>query len=178
MRAVLAGIVAVPAIVAAAHCSHAVGEDEAMRLDMAPFAVVTTDGTTTTLRWEEPRDIERVVVTLDGPAPKGAAAVEYWQHQWPANRVTDADLQKGAGGSLGWKARDDWFNGQWKPAKTVARRSGSQLTLTFAPLGDTEFPDLAKDYDVPFRQANQLRVVIPAGSPRVAKMEVLQRHAA
>ena len=178
MRAVLATILAVPAMFAATHCAHAAREDGTMRLDMAPFAVVTTEGTTTTLRWEEPRDIERIVVTLDGAAPKGAPAVEYWQHHWPGNRVTDADLQKGAGGSLGWKARDDWFNGQWKPAKTAVRRNGQRLTLTFAPLGDLEFPGLGEGVQCPLPPGKPAAGLASTRFASRGKGRSLQRHPA
>jgi hypothetical protein len=173
MRCVLPAVLVATAIVSVTQQAPAVPEEESMRLDIAPFAVVTGDATTTTLRWEEPRDIERVVLTFEGAPPKGAPILEYWQRHWPGNRITQADLQKGAGGSLGWKPRDDWFNGQWKRAKTAPRRTGSRIVTDFAPLGEAEFPDLAKDYNVCFRQANQLRIVLPAGSPGVSKIEVL-----
>lgn len=147
-------------------------KDNAMLLDITPFAARDADGTTLTLRWEEPRDINRIVLTFNGAAPRDGIRVEYKQQHWPDNRITDADLQKGAGGSLGWRARDDWFNGKWKTAKTVNQRSGSQLIITFAPLADAEFPELAASYNVTFRQTNQLRIAPPSGSPTISQTEI------
>ena len=141
-------------------------------LDVAPFATVTTDGTTRTLRWEEPRDIARIVLSFDGPAPRGDVRVDYRRQHWPGNRITASDLQKGAGGALGWRARDDWFNGEWKRSQSVAARKGRQITIAFAPLGETEFPELAREYNVAFRETNQLRIVLPPDAPPVSAIQV------
>jgi len=148
------------------------GKDPAMQLDIAPFASRTVDEEKVTFRWEEPRDIERVVLRFDDGPPTGSVAIAYQQQHWPANRITDADLQKGAGGSLGWRARDDWFNGSWKEARTHVRRKSHQLTVTFAPLGEVEFPDLSDAYNVTFRQTNQLRITLPSGTPTPSQIEV------
>lgn len=143
-----------------------------MRLDITPFAFLSTDAAATILRWEEPRDIHRVVLDFDGPAPRGETILEYRQHHWPANRITEAHLQKGAGGALGWRACDDWFNGVWKKAKILTRRRDSTLAIAFAPLGAVEFPDLAAVYSVAFRQTNQIRLVPPPGAPSITRIQV------
>lgn len=144
--------------------------DDAPRLDIAPFAIREAAATSQTLRWEEPRQVERLVLTFDGDAPAGEPVVEYWQRHWPEKRITEADLKKG-GGRLGWQPNDDWFNGQWQRARIRTSRAGRQLNVTFAPLGG-EFPELARVYNVAFRQTNQVRVRLAAEAPPLRDLRV------
>ena len=142
-----------------------------MTLDIAPFAYRDDDPADRSLvfRWEEPRDIHRIVLDFADEAgiPKGGKLkVSYWRRVWPEHRITAADLRKGVIGSVGWKPRDDWFNGEWAPADARVRAKESQITVTFAPLARREFPDLA-DFSVRFRQTVKLRIELPEGCPSV-----------
>ena len=58
---------------------------------------------------------------------------------------------------FGWTKVDDWFNGQWRRAKTiVSARPDARLRITFSPL-TSEFPE-ERDYDVTFRRTLGLRL--------------------
>jgi hypothetical protein len=139
-----------------------------MPLDIAPFAHRQDDpgGRTLLLRWEEPRDIHRIVLRFDGDGamPKARSiAVRYWRRVWPHERVTAADLARGNIGGVGWKPRDDWFNGDWAPADVRFRKRGREVAIAFWPLARREFPELT-DFSVAFRQTMQLRIELPEGA--------------
>jgi hypothetical protein len=136
-----------------------------MKLDIAPFAYRDDPDTHELIfRWEEPRDIQRLVLrfTDEAPPPR-AAEIAYWRSHWPEVRraLVGAEAEETFG--PGWQAQDDWFDGDWQPADTIARAADSEIRLTFAPLGRWEFPALAGEYDVRFRQAIKLRVRLPQG---------------
>jgi hypothetical protein len=146
-------------------------------LDIAPFAYRDDDPAERTLvfRWEEPRDIYRIILDLaneTGVPQSGKLKVSYWRRVWPEHRITAADLRKGVIGSVGWKPRDDWFNGAWTPADATIRAKGSQVTISFRPLARREFPDLA-DFNVRFRQTVKLRVDLSEGCPDVKGVRIL-----
>ena len=148
-----------------------------MKLDIAPFAYreERDKGRCLFFRWEESRDVHRVeLLFAEGEAvPKpGNIRVEYWKHHWPEERVTLADIDKGRIGRLGWKARDDWFNGEWHQADTVARARGQAVAIRCAPLGRRENKELRSDYNVRFRQTMQLRIHLPEGCGRPEKVAV------
>lgn len=147
-----------------------------MTLDIAPFAYQEHDPANRVLafRWEEPRDIHRIVLRFadEGDWPqRGEIAVSYWRRVWPEHRVTAADLAQGVIGSVGWKRRDDWFNGEWAPADVKVRRQGRQASITFWPLARRELPQCA-DFSVPYRETMQLRIELPPGCPRVAQTQI------
>jgi hypothetical protein len=147
-----------------------------MRLDIAPFAYreQQQDGTLM-FRWEEPREIHRMELHFaEGeplPQPRDIG-IYYWKDHWPEERLTLADLSQGRIGSFGWKPRDDWFNGEWCKADTVARAKERAITVRFAPLGRGEHPELREEYNVRFRQAMQLQVRLPEGSSPVSRVAV------
>jgi hypothetical protein len=145
-------------------------------LDIAPFAYreVNREGRRLVFRWEEPRDIHRIVLSLanEGRAPRRAEIkVSYWQCHWPQSRATAADLARGAVGGAGWKPRDDWFNGQWAPADVMVKGRGRQVHITFAPLARREFPDLA-DFDVSYRQTLGLQIDLPEGCAPATQVRI------
>jgi len=147
-----------------------------MPLDIAPFAAREDDPARRALRlrWEEPRDIHRIVLQFggDGPMPKArGVAVRYWRRVWPHGRVTAADLARGNIGGVGWKSRDDWFNGDWAPADIRVRTRGREVTITFWPLARREFAELT-DFSVAFRQTMQLRIDLPEGCAALAHAQV------
>lgn len=148
-----------------------------MKLDIAPFAYreEQDEGRSLAFRWEEPRDVHRVELRFaDGDAPPRPrdVRVDYWKDRWPEERVSLADIGKGYIGWLGWKARDDWFNGEWREADRIARAKGQAVAVTFAPLGRREHEELRSDYNVRFRQTMQLRIHLPADCGRPAAVSV------
>jgi hypothetical protein len=145
-------------------------------LNIAPFAYRDEEagGRQITFRWEEPRDLHRLVLHFadsEGVPPLEELTVEYWQNHWPEHRVTAADLHRGAIGGMGWKPRDDWFNGRWMRADLQARRRGGTLSLTFAPLCRREFPERT-DFPVTFRQTLKLRLTLPDTAPALVGTEI------
>jgi hypothetical protein len=136
-----------------------------MKLDIAPFAYRDDPNAQELIfRWEEPREVHRVVLRFAGEAPPlRAVEVAYWRSHWPEARRPLIESEEEETFAPGWQAQDDWFNGDWQPADTTARAAGSEIRLTFAPLGRREFPALAAEYDVRFRQAIKLRLRLPQG---------------
>ena len=67
-----------------------------MKLDIAPFAYAAPDEHGIhTWRWEEPREIHRVVLRFAaGNLPQARdIKVAYWQKVWPEHRVTEQDVR-------------------------------------------------------------------------------------
>ena len=146
-----------------------------MALDIAPFAYRDDSDKDRSLvfRWEEPRDIHQVAIGFpSGETVPDEVTAEYWRRYWPENRATEADLEHGAIGRAGWKPLDDWFNGEWQTADLRCRKEGDTLFVDFAPLSDTEFPEL-EDFNVTFRQALKLRLVLPESSPLPSTIRIL-----
>ncbi len=136
--------------------------------DIAPFATVlarAADGTTV-LRWEEPRRVHRVVLEFDRPVPTAAGVtVHYWRRYWPETGEGAANTAE-----LGWAPGEDWHTGEWKQADVRLASLDGALVVTFAPLGETEFPHLtgrAEEY----RRTNQLRISIPENWPDIANVQ-------
>jgi hypothetical protein len=124
-----------------------------MDFDISPFALPGT--VPSELRFEEPRDVVRVVVRFVSAAPR-RARVSYLRRTWPHRRVElGRDVEDPF--SFGWMPADDWFNGSWQTAAARLRRlSPNRLEATFRGLA-SELPD-AGDYDVPFRRTLGLRI--------------------
>jgi hypothetical protein len=122
-------------------------------LDVAPFAL--PDSPKGEIRFEEPRDIRAVEVTLAGEAPAGVG-LSYFQESWPRVRLEQQrDLTQPCW--FGWVKVDDWFNGHWKRAETHATTlPGHRVRIEFAPL-TKEYPEQT-GYDVAYRRTTGLRV--------------------
>lgn len=128
--------------------------------DVAPFAVKNTwtSPQEYEIWWEDPRDIFQVVVSFaPGSLPSpNSLRLDYWRSSWPGVRVPKGAVV-GAGES-GWLANDDWTNGAWQPADSIAALEANQIVFTFHPLDHQEFPDLA-DFPAVFRRTLKLRLV-------------------
>ena len=80
--------------------------------DIAPFRLPGTP--VGEVRFEEPRDIQTVVVTFASAAP-GKVALEYLQNTWPKERherIPDKDMTRPC--HFGWLPIDDHYNSKWK----------------------------------------------------------------
>jgi hypothetical protein len=135
----------------------------AAAFDAAPFGIPLPEGTG--VQWEDPREIHRVVVEFDGPAPPAEQVrLEYWGSRWPEQHLPK-DRQPG-GGDTGWMELGNWFKGGWRAADAKASLEGSTLTFTFRPVNAKEFPAL-KNYPALFRYTLKLRLVAERETPKV-----------
>lgn len=125
-------------------------------MNIAPYALPNTPANE--IRFEDPRDIERIEVEFADKAP-GNVGVSYLAKTWPETRIEERS-QTGYPISFGWIHRDDWFNGEWREAAIdVAGNGPNKIAITFKPL-QTEFPDF-ENYNVAFRRAVGFRIDVP-----------------
>lgn len=133
--------------------------------DIAPFALPNCGPGE--VRFEEPRDVAKVIVTFNKNAP-ARIGLSYLQKTWPQTRVEQwRETQNPCG--QGWVHMDDWFNGQWRKAAVVFRReTKSRVAITFRGTA-FEFPEMP-EYDVLFRRTLGVRVDVadPASIESVA----------
>ena len=117
------------------------------------------------VQWDEPRDIGRVIVAVEGE-DAALLRVEYWRHTWP----TPAPERR-PGARRGWIGQDDPWHGTWTRAQAAVTRQGTLCTATFDPLDITEVPPLvleeAEDYAVSFRRTLKLRLILGGAAPVV-----------
>ncbi len=124
--------------------------------DIAPFAL--PDHPINELRFEEPRDITRIVVTFRGAAP-AKLGLSYLRRYWPHTRVEQA-----TGAEAGWVPMDDHFRSAWQKAAVQKERlSNGRVAISFKGLG-SEFAPFSKcrDYNVTFRRTLGVRVDAPS----------------
>lgn len=140
--------------------------------DIVPFALPNRP--TDEVRFEEPREIERIVVTFDGP-PGDGVGVQYLRKTWPQHRIEqigDLDLKRSC--TFGWMRMDDGFNAKWIDARCIAQVRGRRVTLTFAPLQDEMKGDpVADGYDVTFRRTLGIRIT--GGAAKVTSIAAFTR---
>ncbi|MFB3881889.1 MAG: hypothetical protein ACE149_11535 [Armatimonadota bacterium] len=143
-------------------------------LDIAPFGyrAVTADPPAAEIRWEEARDLVKLVLHFpagaQAPSPRQVRLL-YWRRLWPQTRREALHLIRDW---PGWEPQDDWYNGEWQQAHVRGRATTGRLTFTFQPLAMREFPDLS-DYNVRFRRTMRLRIELPPGSPQPERIEAL-----
>lgn len=132
-------------------------------VDIAPFALPNCEAGE--IRFEEPRDIVRVVITFAGVAPRRIGLL-YLKKKWPQIQVENRrDLESPF--SFGWTGMDDWFNCEWwKAAVSLTRETKSRVIITFRPLS-WELPEM-REYDVAFRRTLGVRLDVP--DPRKIKV--------
>lgn len=136
-------------------------------VNIAPFALPRC--APGEIRFEEPRDIVRVVVAFRGQAPT-KIGLHYLRKLWPKTRFERARDTINPF-TFGWSAIDDWFNCEWQPAAVrVKRLTAAKVELTFAGLSKEFGKDYA-DYDVRFRRTLGLRVQAPTPE-KIAGFEV------
>ena len=98
--------------------------------DIAPFCLPNHPDDER--RFEEPRDIERVIVTFAAAAPK-RVALYYLRGAWPEQRIESSlGEERHRPANFGWLAIDDQFNQAWqKAAARVERRGARSVAITF-----------------------------------------------
>jgi hypothetical protein len=144
---VLCGGCFVPSACLAAEAAPGTG------FDIAPFAL--PHSASGEIRFEEPRDIERVTVTFARQI-HDKVGISYLQQTWPNKRIeNERPFDNPA--AFGWFPIDDGFNSEWHAAETLAGRNDPRTaTFAFKPLSQ-EFSDCA-DYDVAFRRTLGIRI--------------------
>lgn len=133
--------------------------------DITPFALPNTPPNE--VRFEQPRDIRRVVVRFAGAIPADAG-LSYLHKTWPQTRhEVPPGMDRTNPCQFGWRPVDDWFNSTWRPAAVCATRLGEgTLEFTFAGLQAevAEFPGRGA-YNVTFRRTLGIRVDTASGMP-------------
>ena len=141
----------------------------AAAFDAAPFGLPLPEGNGVV--WDDPREIHQIIVQFDGPAPPPSSVhLDYWGSRWPQQRLPK-DRQPG-GGDVGWMELGNWYNGGWRPADAEARAEASQVTFSFRPVNEKEYPQL-KDYAARFRYTLKIRVRADAPLPRITRLQAL-----
>jgi hypothetical protein len=133
--------------------------------DAAPFGDPLSDSTGSSIgvRWTEARKIRRVMLVLpDGAAAPPSVRVEFWHCEWDG-RADVPPAERDAAGA-GWEYADDWFNGEWRTAKSQVQTVGGGLELTFQPTSPAE-SDKFKAPGVTYRRTTQVRVAAAAPFP-------------
>ncbi len=100
-------------------------------IDLAPFALPRTAANE--VRFEEPRDIREVTVTLKTAEPNDLG-LSYLHRTWRKERqeLLEPTLHTF---QLGWKHVDDWFSATWEKAAVRAERTGRRMAVQrFEPL--------------------------------------------
>ncbi|MBI4663884.1 MAG: hypothetical protein HY735_34210 [Verrucomicrobia bacterium] len=119
--------------------------------------------------WEDPRELHRVVVEFDGPAPAlESVKLQYWGSWWP-ERHLPKDREPG-GGEIGWLELGNWHKYGWRTADTEARADGSRLAFTFRPVNAAEFPKV-KEYPATFRYTLKIRITSDQAPPSLKRIE-------
>ena len=145
----LAPILTAGALCMTAHAAEANGR----ALDIAPFALPGTPANE--VRFEEPREIREVVVTLKSAVP-GDLGLSYLHKNWRRERQELLDPTIKAF-QMGWKTMDDWFDVSWdKGAVRVEKRGSRTAILRFDQLSK-EGVSFRRD-DVEYRYALGIRV--------------------
>ncbi|MBE7504549.1 MAG: hypothetical protein HS113_30505 [Verrucomicrobiales bacterium] len=118
--------------------------------------------------WEDPRDIERVVVTFaDAPPDPATVRLEWWHSRWPEHRIP-RDQPAGAGES-GWGHLGDLYQGEWREADVYFQADGRTWTYTFRHVNLKEFPEL-RDFNAEYRTTLRLRLLFDGPAPAVERL--------
>lgn len=132
--------------------------------DAAPFGLPLPEGNG--VRWEDPREIHRVVVQFAGPPPPDVR-LEYWSGRWSKQRLPK-DHEPG-GGRVSWYELGNWHTHKWREADTEVAVVENQRTFTFRPGNAKESPKLA-DYPADFRFTLKIRVNADTPLPPIKKL--------
>jgi hypothetical protein len=112
------------------------------------------------LEWQEPRDVQRVVVQYaDAESIPSDLRVQYWRKNWP----TPAPERR-PGARRGWIGRDDPWHGQWTTARAAKIVDGQTCTFDFDPIDlaevhSAEQLEAAEHYLARFRRTLKIRLV-------------------
>jgi hypothetical protein len=139
-------------------------ETEKQALDIVPFALPGTPANE--VRFEEPREIREVVLTLKS-APPGDLGLSYLHKTWRRKRQELLDPTIGSF-QLGWKAVDDWFDVAWdKGAVRVEKTGPRTAVLRFDLLSKEGVSFTAGDVDYRYTLGIRVDGVTPEAIERI-----------
>lgn len=112
------------------------------------------------VRFEEPRDIVKVVARFSGGVPANLG-LSYQQKKWPGIRLEEARAGDDPF-TFGWIPADDWFSGEWRRAEIVVRKKAdTTVEISFRRLSaEKDLPGQPAGYDVEFRRTMGIRFLI------------------
>lgn len=113
------------------------------------------------VQWDDPRDVREIVARFAGEAPADVA-VAYWYRTWPPAPPQMPTIEDEI---------DDPWRGSWIRANTRVRSADGALVFTFEPLGK-ENPRSEHLPGVEYRRTLKVRLLLPAGSPRLQSLAV------
>ncbi len=143
--------------------AHALAS-EAQALDIAPFALPGTPANE--VRFEEPREIREVIVTLKS-APPDNLGLSYLHKTWRRKRQELLDPTIGSF-QLGWKVVDDWFDVAWdKGAVRVEKTGPRTAVLRFDRLSKEGVSFNAGDVDYRYTLGIRVEGVTPDAIERI-----------
>ena len=141
-----------------------VGEAGQHSLDIAPFALPGTPANV--VRFEEPREIREVVVTLKSGVPSDIG-LSYLHKTWRRKRQELLDPKIGSF-QLGWKVVDDWFDVSWdKGAVRVLKSGQHRAVLRFDPLSREGVSFNGGDVDYRYTLGIRVEGVTPDSIERI-----------
>lgn len=124
------------------------------RLNVAPFALPNTPANE--IWFEQARDIQELLVRFKA-GPDRVPGLSYRRKYWPDRRY-ELSADRENPGAFGWQPMDDWFKGDWQPARVTVHRSGGLYRFRFLPLSQDGLAGDWAGYDVTFRRTLALRL--------------------
>jgi hypothetical protein len=99
----------------------------AAAFDAAPLGLSLPEGNG--VRWEDPREIHRVVVQFQGTPPDAnRVRLEYWGSWWPERHLPKN--REPGGGDIGWLELGNWYRGGSASGSTRTAACFSVPTIT------------------------------------------------
>ena len=139
-------------------------EADQQSLDIAPFALPGTPANE--VRFEEPREIREVIVTLKSAAQE-SLGLSYLHKTWRRKRQELLDPTIGSF-QLGWKVVDDWFDVAWdKGAVRVEKTGPRTAVLRFDPLSQERVSFTGGDVNYRYTLGIRVEGVTPAVIERI-----------
>ena len=133
-------------------------------LNLAPFALPGAPANE--VRFEEPREIREVIVTLKS-APPANLGLSYLHKTWRRKRQELLDPTIGSF-QLGWKAVDDWFDVAWDKGAVRVEKTGPRTgVLRFDLLSKEGVSFTAGDVDYRYTLGIRVDGVTPDAVERV-----------
>jgi len=139
-------------------------KSEEQPLNLAPFALPGTPANE--VRFEDPREIREVVVTLKAAVPDDLG-LSYLHKTWRRKRQELLDPTIGSF-QLGWKVVDDWFDVAWdKGAVRVEKTGPRTAVLRFDQLSKEGVSFTAGDVDYRYTLGVRVEGVTPDAVERI-----------
>src|SRR5207245_9520379 len=122
-----------------------------------------TDGSrTTTVTWDEERDVREIRVRYNS-VPPADVKVQYWFRNWPYPVPRMPTMEDPV---------DDPWQGKWLTAETSRECRASECTYTFQPLAESENP-LAKNLPgTRYRRTLKIGLISDVAASAISDLQV------